>query len=77
MIPKYYRAVGCMRRRFGLVFDMEGNEIDEEARGLTGECPERKGQGHNWLLYPDWSVAVEEGGKRYIICLNCDERGHM
>ena len=77
MKPKYYRAVPFMKRRVGVVFDAQGNEINEAERGLDGQCQSTPLTGHNWLVYPDWSVAVREGGKRYIICLNCDEKGHL
>lgn len=77
MKPKYYQAVGYMRRRFGKVFDLQGNEIDEHERGLDGVCPSAPMNGHAWLVFPDWSVPVREGGKRYIICLNCNEKGHL
>lgn len=75
MTPTYYKAV-YIKRKHGAAFDAAGNEINEEERGLTGKC-EATGEGHAWLRYPEWSVAVKEGGKEYIICLNCGEHGHL
>lgn len=36
------------------------------------ECGENK-----WWLYPKESVAVRQGGKQYIECLNCGYQTHL
>lgn len=75
MKPKYYKVVE-IRKKFGAIFDGVGNEINEKERGLDGEC-EHTGKGHAWLRFPDWSASVKEGGKEYIMCLNCLEHSHL
>ena len=32
---------------------------------------------HKWLLYPKHSVAVQQGGKSYMFCLNCGRHSHL
>jgi len=73
--PEYYRPAK-ITRKFGAIFDNMGNEINERERGLSGQC-EGTGKGHKWLIMPDTSSANQEGGKQYILCLECCERGHL
>jgi hypothetical protein len=45
-------------------------------RGLDETCKET-GKGHRFLVMPEWSIAVQQGGKAYIQCLDCYEYGHL
>jgi Zn ribbon nucleic-acid-binding protein len=39
------------------------------------KCPDCSN--NEWFLLPDDSVAVREGGKPYIECLNCGYHTHL
>ena len=65
------------KTHMGSIFDpMTGYLIDLKDRGLDGYC-EDTDQKHTWLLYPEWSECVKQGGKNYIMCLNCGEHSHL
>ena len=47
---------------------------------LNDRLPEGKCEhcgGNEWILLPKEGVAVREGGKPYIECLNCGEVTHL
>jgi hypothetical protein len=51
----------------------------ESERGLDEKCESEfapKGQ-HAWLMFPEWSEGVQEGGKAYCMCLNCLQHSHL
>lgn len=69
---------------------IEGNVLDEVYPQFKGKeqltmtermgtdeakCPECSN--NEWWLLPDDSVAVREGGKPYIECLNCGLHTHL
>jgi predicted RNA-binding Zn-ribbon protein involved in translation (DUF1610 family) len=78
--PKFYRAE---------LIEIKGNVLDEVYPYLKGEqltmeermgseeakCPECSN--NEWWLLPGDSVAVREGGKPYIECLNCGLQTHL
>jgi len=78
--PKFYRAE---------LIEIEGNVLDEVYPYFKGEqltmeermgseeakCPECSN--NEWWLLPDDCVAVREGGKQYIECLNCGLHTHL
>ena len=72
---KFYQAKG-IRTTFGSIPDENGDLIDLKERGLDGVCEDTKHK-HQWLLFPEWSNSVQTGGKRYIMCLNCQEFSHL
>jgi hypothetical protein len=78
--PKFYRAE---------LIEIKGNVLDEVYPYFKGEqltmeermgseeakCPECSN--NEWWLLPGDSVAVREGGKPYIECLNCGLHTHL
>jgi len=60
----------------GTINNLAGGFVNLKERGLDGNC-EGTTDKHQWLLFPDWSTGVKEGGKDYIMCLNCLEHGHL
>lgn len=60
----------------GSVFNWNGELVDVKERGFDGCCPGTN-QKHQWLLLPDWSESVKQGGKQYVQCLNCFEVSHL
>ena len=78
MKPNYYYA-RAIRRKYGAIFDSNGDEIDEVERGLTEPClnDETGKTPHRWLLLPEDTTAVREGGKQYIVCLECLQVSHL
>jgi len=78
--PKFYRAE---------LIEIEGNVLDEVYPYFKGEqltMEERMGSeeakcpscsNNEWWLLPGDSVAVREGGKPYIECLNCGLHTHL
>jgi len=79
--PKFYQAE---------IKEVKGNVLDHVYPQLVGTnqmtmtermgnedatCPEC-GKNH-WFLLPGESVAVREGGKDYIECLNCGHQTHL
>ena len=72
---KFYQVKG-KRMTYGSIFDNRGDLIDLNWRGLDG-CCEGTEDKHQWLLMPEWSECVKQGGKEYVICLNCLEMSHL
>ena len=79
--PKFYQAV---------LKEIKGNVLDEVYPHLIGKeqltMTERMGSeeakcpdcsNNEWYLLPGDSVAVREGGKPYIECLNCGYQTHL
>lgn len=78
--PKFYKAE---------LVEVKGNVLDEVNPHLPSgtltmaermgseeaKCPECSN--NEWWLLPDDSVAVREGGKPYIECLNCGLQTHL
>ena len=53
----------------------KGVALSERMENPDGTCPKC---GHlKWWLYPKECVAVREGGKQYIECLNCGYTSHL
>ena len=78
--PKFYQAV--LQEVKGNVLDhvyphLKGaNQLTMTERMGNDEC--RCSCGHNeWMLLAKESVAVSQGGKPYIECLNCGETSHL
>jgi len=80
--PKFYQAV--LKPVEGNVFDHvyphnAGTQhqctMTERMGNEEGNCPEC-GKNEWWLL-PKEGVAVKEGGKPYIECLNCGYQTHL
>ena len=72
---KFYRAKG-VRMTYGSIFDERGDLVDLKERGLDG-CCDGTDDKHQWLLLPEHSTAVKQGGKEYVICLNCLIATHL
>lgn len=86
-MAKYFRITPA---RLGLSYENlkeRFQDLTEDERGLAGPClggwdnvknieKEIPG-GHRWLVYPDWAQCVKQGGKNYLICLNCGEHSHL
>ena len=79
--PKFYQAV---------LKEVKGNVLDEVYPHLKGKdqltMTERMGSeeakcpdcsNNEWWLLPNDGVAVREGGKPYIECLNCGYQTHL
>jgi hypothetical protein len=69
--PKYFRPVG-IRRKFGVIFDDKGNEVNEKERGLDEICDYADNSKHDWLLIPK-----EKRQKQYLYCLKCGLHSHF
>ena len=79
--PKFYQAV--LKEVKGNVLDhvyphLKGNgqlTMAERMGSDEAKCPEC---GENkWMLLPEESVAVVQGGKPYCECLNCGQMTHL
>ena len=77
--PKFYQAV---------LVPIKGNVLDKVYPFHKGQMTltERMGSeeakcpdcfNNEWFLLPDDSVAVREGGKPYIECINCGFHTHL
>ena len=55
------------------VYPIYGREFTVEDR--IGKCPEC--DSNSWILLPEESCAVREGGKAYCECMNCGELTHL
>ena len=79
--PKFYQAV---------LQEVKGNVLDHVYPHLKGAnqltMTERMGSeeakcgecgGNKWMLLPQESVAVSQGGKPYMECLGCGEVTHL
>lgn len=51
--------------------------LEERLGNKRGECPECRNDKPRWMLLPDESVAVSQGGKAYIECLDCGCITHL
>ena len=49
--------------------------MTERMGSEEAKCPECSN--NEWWLLPDDSVAVREGGKPYVECLNCGYQTHL
>lgn len=60
------------------LLEVQGTETE---RGLDTPCKDesinKSWPEHFWFVYPVWSEAYKQGGKRYCFCLNCGERSHL
>ena len=54
---------------------IQRNEFDLEDRIGNGECD--KCQEKRWLILPISCNFVKEGGKSYIMCMNCGHITHL
>jgi len=75
--PKFYRTElklirgDVLEHVYGdTILTMEERMGSEEA-----ECPECNK--NEWWLLPKEGIAVKEGGKPYIECLNCGYQTHL
>jgi hypothetical protein len=79
--PKFYQAV---------LKEVKGNVLDHVYPHLKGEnqltIEERLGDeegtcyecgGNSWIILPEESCAVQEGGKPYIECMHCGITTHL
>ena len=77
--PKFYQAV--LKEVKGDIFEhvyqtAKGSmTLTERLGNPEGNCPDC-GKNHWWLL-PNEGVAVAQGGKPYIECLNCGYTTHL
>ena len=73
--PKFYQAVlKPIKDVIAHVYPQGGITL-EERMGKNASCSEC---GHNeWMLLPQESVAVKQGGKAYCECLNCGSTTHL
>ena len=74
-MANYYKPVKINKKRgaiSGVVFDSKGDEINEQDRGLDGNC-QTDGKQHDWLLLP----MQETDSKQYLVCLKCFEHSHL
>jgi len=51
--------------------------LKERLGNNNGECPGCRNDKPRWMLLPNESVAVTEGGKPYIECLDCGYITHL
>lgn len=75
--PKFYQAVlEPIDDVIKHVYPKHHNKITlEERLSDNGECPDC--HNNEWWLLPKESLAVKEGGKSYIECLNCGYQTHL
>jgi len=79
--PKFYQAV--LVKVEGSVLDkvyphFKGKNqltMTERMGSEEAKCPDCSN--NEWFLLPDDSVAVREGGKPYIECINCGYHTHL
>jgi hypothetical protein len=79
--PRFFQAV--LKEVKGNVLDhvyphLKGKDqltLTERMGSMSANCG---GCGCNsWILLPQESVAVSQGGKPYIECMNCGEKTHL
>ena len=51
--------------------------LEERLGNKHGECPDCRNDNPRWMLLPEECVAVTEGGKAYIECLDCGYITHL
>ena len=79
--PKFYQAV--LKEVKGNVLDhvypqFKGDEqfsLEERMGNEEGKCPEC--DSNEWILLPEESAAVREGGKAYCECKSCGYTTHL
>lgn len=79
-MAKFYQAV--LKEVKGNVLDhvyphLKGNgqlTMEERLGNPEGNC---ECGGSEWILLPKESIAVSQGGKPYIECMNCGELTHL
>jgi len=76
--PRFFQSV--LKEVKGDVFDhvyggLFKMTIKERMGNDEGKCPEC--DCNSWILLPKESVAVKEGGKPYIECMNCGVTSHL
>lgn len=69
-MARYYRVKNS--EKFS---DVCTQDVTEEERMDDGRCYRCKG--NEWLVLPEWSELVQEGGKQYCVCLNCLATTHL
>lgn len=74
MKPKFFQAKLVKIDQEQLNKELRGCSIEERLPN-NASCPDC---GKNeWMLLPKESIAVREGGKIYIECLNCGFQTHL
>ena len=78
--PKFYQAV--LKEIKGDVLEHayhkgHGLTLEERMGDKNCTCPETDCGGNKWMLLARESVAVQQGGKPYIECLNCGYVTHL
>ena len=77
--PKFYKAalIEIKDNILDRVYPFHKGQITmtERMGSEEAKCPECSN--NEWWLLPDDSVAVREGGKPYIECLNCGYQTHL
>jgi len=77
--PKFYQSKLTLVK--GNVFDHVYNglfktmTLKERMGSENAECTECGG--NEWMILPDESCAVREGGKAYVECLGCGAMTHL
>lgn len=79
--PRFFQAV--LKEVKGNVFDtvypyLKGKEqltMKERLGNEEGKCPDCNC--NSWVLLPKESIAVSQGGKPYIECMNCGLTTHL
>lgn len=81
--PKFYQAV--LEEVQGNVFDhvypdmkkhfIDQFSIEDRLGNPEGKCPDC--EGNSWIILPEESSAVQEGGKPYIECMHCGYNTHL
>ena len=77
--PKFYQAV---------LKEVKGNVLDHVYKGVFKDMTLKERMGNEdakcpdcnknkWMILADESVAVTQGGKPYIECLNCGLTTHL
>jgi hypothetical protein len=89
-MAKFYKAILVKKTPEGALNDayphLVGTKDMPTLKERLGdaECPDCVNQGYpinktetRWMLLPDESVAVSQGGKAYIECLDCGYVTHL
>ena len=74
--PKFFKAeLKEVHNVLKEVYPLHNVSMSERMGSEDAECPECKQ--NEWWLLPDECIAVKEGGKPYIECLNCGYQTHL
>jgi hypothetical protein len=75
--PKFYQATlkEVKGNILKIEFPLHNMTFTERLGSEEALCPECND--NRWWLLPKESVAVREGGKAYIECLNCGYQTHL